>query len=251
MLRARSTLVLIALAGFALAGCSSPPSPQPVEPSAVEPIETSIPTPAPTPEGLHINGTVSVTHDDGYTAEVAYDVQFGAVTTSIVDDTPGKGSVHVSAETAVYLTNTTPGRNWPLDGGNPVGFGIYALYIPSADDLLCKGLDLRSYNYGGGSTYYCAVRLGGEDLYYSTSGNWILRTPLGSGETSVNLSPGDSGPITLSGIDEALLSVVEQGIGEPEAIAVIATHVWGEGHCLFGPYSQIVASTPAIPGCTA
>jgi hypothetical protein len=239
----RSPLAGLALsiAAIALAGCSAPS--EPVESAAAEeaapPPVASTPTPV-APTGRVFASEVSMTDTDGYTFSVAFEIVIGEPEISIVNDKPGEGSVIVPVDGAIVVTNTTPGRTFTGLAGSGTDFTAYAFY-PLGTPICLDGVTGTNPRLHALEVKYCSVYLAGGQQYLPHS--------LESGQSSKNIGLNLDGGTRLSAIPEASLEAVAAQLAEPPAFVAVVTNDGVRYPCNFNN-DEIIASIPAMPGCT-
>jgi hypothetical protein len=239
----RSPLASLALsiAVISLAGCSAPD--RPVESAAAEeaapPPVVSTPTPI-APTGQVFASEVSMSDPDGYTFSVAFEIVVGDPEISIVNDKPGEGSVIVPVDGVIVVTNTTPGRTFTGLAGQATDFTAFAFY-PLGTPICLEGVSGTNPRLHALDVKYCSVYLAG--------GQQFLPQSLESGQSSKNIGLNLDGGTRLSAVPEASLEAVAAQLAEPPAYFAVVTNDRVRYPCNFNN-DEIIASIPAMPGCT-
>jgi hypothetical protein len=236
----------VVLLGVVLAGCSASEPPPANTDDAPVAVSTPTLTPTPTPTGVSFSGTAAQTNEDGYTGTIDFHVELGEPEISIVNDKPGEGTVTMTVDSLVRLTNTTTGRDFPASSGaQHVRFHVVALYqVTETAPYVGRcdaGMQTPNFISFDDGNRYCALSLAADTQVQ-------LWQPLSPGQSSGNLSPNPVGYAAVTERLEADLEGLAARLSHPSFVMVVGPN-WDPGLCTFG-IEQIVASSPAMPGCT-
>lgn len=175
----RITAGALLAATVLIAGCSSgAQSPSDVTTSAASESPSLVVSPTPEPSAASLfGGSITVTDVDGYTWQLDYNLtSFGPATKSIADDKPGFATLRVASSGTVESTNTTAGRNPPVQFTGGLWVWIEGLYKRSRTvcKVLAEQAEVNMDNNFSGSDDYCAIVVASwdparlEDTYLKT-----------------------------------------------------------------------------------